>query len=109
VLNVIKQWRQSRPANNLELGIPSSASSVTSFELIRAFNYLDNNSIMIMDAEPVNINTQFLAQTSNPAQRMPLVFNNLEEARAHLALFISQTLHWIASAYAWSNEKETKY
>lgn len=78
------------------LRFTSSTHSFGNEELMRAFSYLDNNSIMIMNAVPV-----MGADADDSAEDVPKSFPSLEDARAHFEVLVSRMLHWIASAYAW--------
>lgn len=95
-LKLIKEWRMSGAASVPGLGISSKTQSLGNEELMRAFSYLDNNSIMIMNAVPV-----MDADPEDATWHIPETFPSLEDARAHFEVIVSRMLHWVASAYAW--------
>lgn len=105
-LKIIGEWRQREKPG----GFGSVKSSQTSFlgstDLMRAFNRLDNDSMMIMDAEPVDFNQPLSLTTA--LQFIPESFIDLDEARAVLESVFSEFLHWIAKAYAWGSSREAE-
>ncbi len=105
-LKLIKEWRQQMTNRSLEFDIASSLP-LSDSELIQAFDRLDNNSIMIMDAEPVDNSSQIMADTG-PSHEIPLVFTSIEDARAHWEFLLRQMLHWVASAYAWGSREKAE-
>lgn len=75
-------------------GSDSIESSHTSFlgstELMRAFNRLDNDSIMLMDVEPVDFSQPLSLTTAR--QFIPESFIDLDEARAAFESVFSEFL-----------------
>lgn len=101
VLQIIKEWRQRKEAGPSNLGNTSETSFVDSTELIRAFNRLDNASIMIMDAKPIDFSQPLSLTTTQ--QDIPEFFT---EARLFFEFILSELLHRIANAYAWLSRQE---
>jgi hypothetical protein len=100
-LKLIKEWRMSMTASTPILESPSKMQSLGNEELMRAFSYLDNNSIMIMNALPV-----MSADADDSAEDIPEHFLSLGDARAHFEVLVSRMLRWIASAYAWGAKEK---
>lgn len=80
-LRLVKEW-----------GVTSRTLSVIDSELIRAFIVLDKKSIVMVDAEPVDIQ-QVRLETTSPAMRVSGISANIDEARTHFEFVLSQTLY----------------
>jgi hypothetical protein len=103
-LKIIREWRQREKLGGSGSVKTSQTSFFGSTELMRAFNRLDNDSMMIMDAEPVDFSQPLSLTTAR--QFIPESFIDLDEARAVFESVFSEFLHWIAKAYAWGSSRE---
>lgn len=105
-LKLIKEWRLSNKSTP-ELGFSPETQSLDNYELMRAFSFLDNNSIMIINAEPVGSSSEMGTDGEDIDWQIPNIYPDLEEARAQFEVLVSRMLHWVASAYAWgAREKD---
>jgi hypothetical protein len=100
-LKLIKEWRKSPTASGSEPRSSLKMQSPGTKELVRAFNFLDNNSIMIMNAIPV-----MGVDTANSVEDVPQYFLSFEDARDQFEVLASRMLHWIASVYVWGAEEK---
>ncbi len=111
-LKLIQEWRMETSAAGKSAQLDStSALDLTRNELIQAFTRLDNDTVMLFDEEPVDINAHLTPHEKAFAETIPARFTNSEAARMHWDILLGKFLHWIASAYAWGSrsEDETKH
>jgi hypothetical protein len=102
-LKLIKEWRmnKSTSGNALKTVLDSGTN-----ELMHAFYRLDNDTIVVMDEEPIEIHLMVDPNGKHKFQPIPDEFKTFEEAKMNLELFIGQVLHWIAAAYAWASRSK---
>jgi hypothetical protein len=67
---------------------------------MQAFSF-NNNSIMIINAEPVGSSSEMGTDGEDITWQIPEIYHDLEEARAQFEVLVGHMLHWVASAYAW--------
>jgi hypothetical protein len=96
-----KEWKIPPTASTPKQLHSPGTQDLGNSELLRAFSCLDSNSIMIIDAVPVETVPKMGLDEEDPARRVPQKFSSREEARAQLEVSVSRMLHWVASAYVW--------